>query len=181
MKRCTIQNKFIKAMACLSVTVLAHSAGASEDRLLDGSNSSAQGAASYTFSQSYPTGTTAVDVYQNSLTRRAIEAYKTFLPTIATEAMFDSLEKAGAVPNKVGVNLDQGPRHQIAYTNSDTPYSFAIVHLREGPMVIDMPANPLLLGLIDDHNMRWIADLGGIGPDKGEGGRHLILPPNYDG
>lgn len=181
MSRCASQNKFLKAIACLSVTALAHSAAASEDPLLDGSNSSAQGAGSYTFSQSYPTGATAADVYRNSLTRRAIEAYKTFLPTIATEAMLDSLENAGAVPNKVGITLDQGPRHQIAYTNSDTPYSFAILDLRDGPMVIDMPPNPLLLGLVDDHNMRWITDLGGIGPEKGEGGRHLILPPGYEG
>ena len=181
MNRRTIPNQFLKAIACLSVTALAHSAGASENLLLDGSISSAQGAASYTFNQGYPTGTTAADVYRNSLTRRAIEAYKTFLPTITTEAMFDALENVGAVPNKVGVTLDQGPRHQIAYTNSDTPYSFAIVDLREGPMVIDMPPNPLLLGLVDDHNMRWITNLGGIGPEKGKGGRHLILPPGYDG
>ena len=44
-----------------------------------------------------------------------------------------------------------------------------------------MPANPLLLGIVDDHNMTWVTNLGGIGPDQGRGGKHLFLPPGYDG
>ena len=88
---------------------------------------------------------------------------------------------AGAVPNKVGINMDQGPMQQFAATNSDTPYSFVIMDLRDGPMVVDMPENPLLLGLVNDHNMRWIENLGGIGPDKGKGGKYLFLPPGYEG
>lgn len=154
---------------------------AADEMILDGSVSSAQGADAYTFRQGYPTGTTAEDVYRNSMTRRAIEAYKTFLPTIATEAVFRQMAKAGAVPNKIGVNMDQGPMQQFAATNSDTPYNFVVMDLRDGPMVIDMPPNPLLLGIVNDHNMRWIENVGGIGPDKGEGGRHVFLPPDYQG
>ena len=152
-----------------------------EEMILDGPISSAQGAATYSFRQGYPTGTTAEDVYRNSMTRRAIEAYKTFLPTIATEAVFQQMAKAGAVPNRVGVNMDQGPMQQFAATNSDTPYNLIVMDLREGPMVFDMPANPLLLGIVNDHNMRWIENVGGIGPDQGEGGRYLFLPPDYQG
>jgi hypothetical protein len=37
------------------------------------------------------------------------------------------------------------------------------------------------LGLVNDHNMRWVLDMGGNGPDKGQGGKHLILPPDYQG
>lgn len=182
MKVCTYPNKFLKVIACLSVTALVHSVGASEnDLLLDGSISAGPGATSYTFSQSYPVGSTAQDALRNSLMRRAIEAYKTFLPTVATEAVFQQMANVGAVPNKVGINMDQGPMQQFAATNSDTPYSFLILDLREGPMVVDMPANPLLLGLVNDHNMRWIENLGGIGPDQGTGGRYLFLPPGYEG
>jgi len=169
------------AGAALALTMMADASFASDELILDGSISSAQGADTYSFRQGFPTGSTAADVYKNSMTRRAIEAYKTFLQTIATEAVFQQMAAAGAVPNKVGVNMDQGPMQQFAATNSDTPYNFIVMDLREGPMVIDMPANPLLLGIVNDHNMRWIENVGGIGPDNGEGGRHLFLPPNYQG
>jgi hypothetical protein len=49
-----------------------------------------------------------------------------------------------------------------------------------GPMVVEMPAGPYV-AFVDDHNMRWVQDMGLIGPDKGEGGKHLILPPDYEG
>jgi hypothetical protein len=32
-----------------------------------------------------------------------------------------------------------------------------------------------------DVNQRWVADMGLPGPDQGHGGRHVILPPGYDG
>ncbi len=32
-----------------------------------------------------------------------------------------------------------------------------------------------------DLNQRWILDMGLPGPDAGNGGRHLLLPPGYDG
>lgn len=168
-------------IAIVSVWGVTQTAHASEDLILDGTISSGQGAANYTFSQSYPTGTTAADATRNSLMRRAIEAYKTFLPTVATEAVLRQMTSAGAVPNKVGINMDQGPMQQFAATNSDTPYNFIILDLRDGPMVVDMPENNLLLGLSNDHNMRWIENLGGIGPDEGKGGKYLYLPPGYEG
>jgi hypothetical protein len=178
----------LKITVCIAISamihffVLTHSAQSAEDvMLLDGTISSAQGADDYQFRQGFPSGKTAANAYHNSLTRRAIEAYKTFLPTIATEAVIQQMLNAGAVANKIGINMDQGPRQQFAATNSDTPYNLIIFDLREGPMVVDMPANPLLLGLVNDHNMRWIENLGGIGPDKGKGGRYLFLPPGYEG
>jgi len=45
----------------------------------------------------------------------------TFLQTIATEAVFQQMAAAGAVPNKVGVNMDQGPMQQFAATKADQP------------------------------------------------------------
>ena len=34
---------------------------------------------------------------------------------------------------------------------------------------------------IDDYWFRWVIDFGLPGPDRGEGGKYLILPPGYDG
>ena len=46
-------------------------------------------------------------------------------------------------------------------------------------MVIELP-NGSFIGFANDHNMRWILDMGVNGPDKGLGGKHLILPPDYN-
>jgi hypothetical protein len=63
--------------------------------------------------------------------------------------------------------------------NADTVYYFSIVDLTKGPMVVEQP--PMGLGTINDMWFQWIIDIGFPGPDRGEGGRYLLLPPGYDG
>jgi hypothetical protein len=46
-------------------------------------------------------------------------------------------------------------------------------------MVVEQP--PKGLGTINDMWFQWIIDIGFPGPDRGEGGRYLLLPPGYDG
>ena len=46
-------------------------------------------------------------------------------------------------------------------------------------MVVETP--PLSLGVIDDMWFRWVTDFGLPGPDRGEGGRYLLVPPDYKG
>jgi len=48
-----------------------------------------------------------------------------------------------------------------------------------GPLVLEVP--PKVLGLIDDMWYRFVIDLGFVGPDKGAGGKYLLLPPGYKG
>jgi hypothetical protein len=38
-----------------------------------------------------------------------------------------------------------------------------------------------VLGPIDDAWFRWVTDVGFTGPDKGKGGKYLLLPPGYKG
>ena len=54
-----------------------------------------------------------------------------------------------------------------------------VLDLTKGPMVLETP--PKLLGAIQDHWFRWVIDIGLPGPDRGEGGKYLIVPPGYDG
>ena len=68
--------------------------------------------------------------------------------------------------------------------NSDTVYFLGFVDLTDGPMVIDVPAMPApsaILGTIDDMWFRWVTDFGLPGPDRGEGGKYLLVGPGYDG
>ena len=63
--------------------------------------------------------------------------------------------------------------------NADTVYFLGIVDLTSGPMVVETP--PQALGVFDDMWWGWIIDFGLSGPDRGEGGRFLLVPPGYDG
>jgi hypothetical protein len=46
-------------------------------------------------------------------------------------------------------------------------------------MVVETP--PQALALFDDMWFQWIVDFGLPGPDRGEGGRFLLVPPGYEG
>ncbi|CCW15462.1 DUF1254 domain-containing protein [Rhodococcus aetherivorans] len=58
-------------------------------------------------------------------------------------------------------------------------YFYMWIDLHDGPLVLDAP--PDVYGLIDDSWGRWVVDIGATGPDKGQGGKYLFLPPAYDG
>ncbi|MEZ6073192.1 MAG: DUF1254 domain-containing protein [Pirellulales bacterium] len=47
------------------------------------------------------------------------------------------------------------------------------------PMVIETPPN--VLGLVNDAWFKYVVDFGNAGPDKGQGGKFLIVPENYEG
>ena len=49
----------------------------------------------------------------------------------------------------------------------------------DGPTVIEAP--PRMLGFVQDGFQRYLADIGPLGPDKGAGGKFLVLPPGYTG
>ncbi len=128
-----------------------------------------------------PTAGTAETAYDASDLRRAIEAYKFFYPTMGSEAVMQQMLSNNAKVNEIGHVMATWPRIQFGAANSDTPYALATIDLKlSGPMVIELPAGPFI-AFVDDHNMRWVQDMGTIGPEKGKGGKHLILPPDYKG
>ena len=47
------------------------------------------------------------------------------------------------------------------------------------PTVIECPSNSL--SFVDDLWQRYVADMGNAGPDRGQGGKYLFLPPGHDG
>jgi hypothetical protein len=135
----------------------------------------------YKFELGYPTTGDVIELaFNNTDLNRAIEAYKFFYPTMVNEAMMQAIPQSNE-SNQVVVKLVAGPHHQIFTANSDTPYLFATLDLKtDGPVVIEV-APGRFMGFVNDHNMRWISDMGIYGPDKGQGGKHLILPPDYTG
>lgn len=64
----------------------------------------------------------------------------------------------------------------VSTPNSDVIYGMGHIDLKkDGPIVIEVP--PALQGMLDDFWHRPITDVGFVGPDQGEGGNYLILPP----
>lgn len=134
----------------------------------------------YEFRGGYPTEATAQKAYDDADLNRAIQAYRFFFPTVSSAAIFNESIRLGIVPNKIFGYLDTQPKHVGFTLNSDTPYGEILLNLEAGPLVIELPEGPLLGAALDIHQ-GWIMDMGIPGPDKGKGGRHLILPPGYKG
>jgi hypothetical protein len=128
----------------------------------------------------FPRPETVAETYDDSDLDRAVEAYRFFYPTVSGMALWKGNERVGLVPNRVFGTLDAQPRHVGFTLNADTPYGPALLDLNAGPMVIELPPGPLVCLAMDLHQ-RWIADLGLPGPDAGNGGKHLLLPPGYAG
>lgn len=53
------------------------------------------------------------------------------------------------------------------------------IDLSNGPLVVEVP--PRVLGMINNSWSGYVVDVGMVGPDKGEGGKYLVLPPGYAG
>jgi hypothetical protein len=111
---------------------------------------------------------------------RAVTAYRFWYPSVSCEGISNGCREKGIEDNETMIVLSAGPR-QVAFTaNSDTPYSSGTLDLKDGPYVIEVPPGPFI-GLVNDHHQGWVLDLGLPGPAGANGGKHLILPPGYQG
>ena len=134
----------------------------------------------YVFEGGFPTPETVQRAYDDADLNRAVQAYRFFFPTVSGLAIFKGNQAVGVIPNRVFARFATEPE-QVGFTlNSDTPYGPILLDLRDGPMVIEVPPGPLIC-VAFDLNQRWVADMGVPGPDAGNGGKHLLLPPDWDG
>jgi hypothetical protein len=138
------------------------------------------GATPYKFEGGYPTKETTQRARDEADYQRAVVAYHFWYPTVSLEGFFEGNRKAGIKDNQA-LPLAQLTPSWVAFTgNSDTPYAVGVLDVKDGPMVIELPADPFV-SLVNDHHQRWVVDMGIPGPDAGKGGKYLILPPDYKG
>ncbi len=110
----------------------------------------------------------------------AFNAFLTAFPAASTQAMRQGFHDIGVQDNQVLIFselMDSSSRFLTA--NADTVYYISFIDLSDGPMVAETP--PDALGVFDDMWFHWIIDFGLPGPDRGAGGRFLLVPPGYDG
>src|SRR6516165_4054954 len=138
------------------------------------------GNSSYSFAGGFPTPDTVSRAYDDADLNRAIQSYRFFYPNVSVYGLLAGFEPLGAKYNQAAVVLEGLPRHVLFTPNSDTPYGSIPIDLSGGPVAVELPEGPLL-GVANDLNFRWVLDVGLPGPDAGKGGKHLILPPGYQG
>ena len=113
--------------------------------------------------------------------QRATQAYIWGLPIVAVTTWRQSREKVSQVRNgQFELFLDFDEKLGILTPNYNTPYFIATADLdKSGPLVIELPKG-LIGGMVMDAWQRSLSDLGVVGPDKGEGGKYLILGPGQE-
>lgn len=132
------------------------------------------------FFDGFPDNATVEKLYDNLDFQRAVQAYLLAIPAVSQTANRNEILKLGPANTTVPVFENLMDSKSIFLTpNTETPYSWMWLDLRGGPIVLEAP--PKVLGIINDMWFRWVADIGLTGPDKGAGGKYLILPPGYRG
>ena len=128
----------------------------------------------------FPDNESVDKLYDNLDFQRAVQAYLLGLPVVSQVANRDAILAFGPANTTVPIWENLVDSQTIGLTfNDNTPYTWMWVDLHGGPLVIEAP--PKVLGLVDDIWYTWNGDIGITGPDKGEGGKYLLLPPGYKG
>ena len=119
-------------------------------------------------------------VYDSLDFQNGVQAYLSSLPIASMSAMREGLKGFGPVNTTAVLFEDLMDSRSLWLTpNTVSVYMAAWLEMTDEPWVIETPPN--VLGFIDDFWFRYVADFGNAGPDMGKGGKHLILPPGYDG
>jgi hypothetical protein len=133
----------------------------------------------------YPTQQTIQKLYDQLDLQRAAQAYLEFMPAMSMQAFFEIFDRDYGLsdPGHILVYTEPGAGKSDAIGltyNTESVYATTYLDLNvDGPTVIEVP--PAVLGMVDDGHMRYVTDLGIAGPDQGQGGKYLILPPGYEG
>jgi hypothetical protein len=132
------------------------------------------------FFDGFPDKATVEKVYDNLDFQRGVQAYLTALPAVSIEGARGGIAGFGPANQTVLISeqlLDS--RSLFLTANTTTPYTVLYLNTKDGPLVLEIP--PAVLGPLDDAWFRWVTDVGVTGPDKGAGGKYLLLPPGYTG
>jgi hypothetical protein len=126
----------------------------------------------------YPTRATVDRLYDEMDFQRATQAYLWALPAVGFKALYDAQAKTFGVKNgDVLLFQTLADKAGMLTPNITTLYAFSFWDMaRQGPVVIEVPAGATAGGILDIWQQP-ISDTGQTGPDKGAGGKYLVLPP----
>jgi hypothetical protein len=132
-----------------------------------------------------PTGATSELLYDNLDLMHGVEGFINSFPGASVAAMHRGFLSIGVQDNDVLAFPELMDSASLFLTaNADSMYYLSFLDLTNGPMVVELP--PLgpptgILGGLNDLWFNWVTDMGLPGPDRGTGGKYLIVGPGYDG
>ena len=137
----------------------------------------------FDFFDGVPTDETVRKLYDYLDFNRAVDVYLNNLQALFIEGIrLSHLELGATACNHALISEQLVDAHLMwPTTNLDTVYCSAMLDLeRDGATVVEIPpkCGP---STVDDAWMRFIIDMGPPGPDRGQGGTYVILPPDYEG
>jgi hypothetical protein len=135
------------------------------------------------FFDGMPTPDTVESVYDHLDFLRGVEVFLNFIPATSIEGLRLGMVEMGATESNQCLLMDRLMDSDPLFLtgNTDTVYASVILDLeKDGPTVVEIPpkCGP---GTVNDAFFRFVTDMGIPGPDQGEGGKYLILPPDYEG
>ncbi|MEQ8667782.1 MAG: DUF1254 domain-containing protein [Pirellulales bacterium] len=134
------------------------------------------------FFDGVPVGDTNDLVYDYLTRSRALGVYLDNVGAVSIYSVLAGMAEQGAdAPNKIAIwEQLMDSRTPVITSNTSTMYAYAPTDLADdGPTVIEVP--PGMLGFLDDAWQRFVGNIGVTGPDKGKGGKYLVIPPGYEG
>jgi hypothetical protein len=132
------------------------------------------------FFDGFPDKATADKLWDTLDFQRAVQAYLLAIPAVSQAADRDACLTLGPANKTIPIWAQLVDSRTIGLTfNDNTVYTWGWINLEDGPLVLEVP--PKVLGGVNDIWFRWVTDIGITGPDHGQGGKYLFLPPGYKG
>jgi hypothetical protein len=132
------------------------------------------------FFDGVPIGNTTEMVYDYVDRARAVQVFINMIPAVSVYHLRQGQRDIGLTEaHQILIAEELGDSKPLVLTwNNTSLYTWGFLDLKkDGPTVIELP--PGVLGALDDMYFRYIEDLGAAGPDRGKGGKYLVLPPGY--
>jgi hypothetical protein len=136
------------------------------------------------FRDGAPSTETAAKLYDQLDFSRGVEAFLGSYRAASIGAVRKGFLEIGVQDNDVLLFSELMDSKSLFLTaNCDTVYFLSFVDLSDGPMVLDVPqlsAPSAILGTVNDMWFQWVTDFGAPGPDRGAGGKYLVVGPGYE-
>jgi hypothetical protein len=127
------------------------------------------------------------DIEYELKVQRATQAAIWALPAVGMYDIVLSIQRdlGGEIYNDIAsLSQPMTSQHGFLTANDVTPYLIAGFTTKDGALVVEVPPATDKVNMFGSFVNAWdtpIADIGRDGEDKGEGGKYLFLPADYEG
>ena len=167
----TLQNRLVVACACALAAWMPVA-----NAQLHGRQETRSGVLEFE-ANGYPTDATVARVREEVDYQRAVQAYIHYLPAVAMTQWRDAhLGPLGGKPGDLIIYRTTQQKLPILTANDTTTYIATFAELSDtgGLLMYEVPPGPTGGGVIDVWQ-RPVSDTGMVGPDRGRGGKFLIV------